>query len=180
MNPDAIPALHPPRPEIPPGIWEQHGPLIVLGIVLVVAALCLLAWFLLRRRPSPGVPAQVIARQELHSLEGVPETGALFSRVSQVVRHYIGAAFGLPPVEMTTTEFAESLKSNGQVGPDLAGRVTDFLRDCDRRKFAPGAGAPSGGVVAAAEDLVAAGERRQAERRQAAAQAAPDKTVSRE
>jgi hypothetical protein len=172
MNPETIPPLHPPRGEMPPGLWEQHGMLIVVGGVFLLLVLACLVWLLFRRRPIPPVPAETVARKELESLKRAPESGAVLSRVSQVVRHYLGAAFGLPPIEMTTTEFADALRSSAAVGAELAGRATEFLRDCDRRKFAPGTPGMPSTTVSVAEELVAEGERRQAELRQAAAQAA--------
>lgn len=168
MNQEQIPALRPPHGEIPPGVWEQHGTLIVLlgvlGLALVAAGL----WLLFRRKPAPPVPAEAVARKELAALKGAPENGVVLSRVSQVMRRYLGTVFGLAPVEMTTGEFSEALRGSEQAGPELAGKVSAFLRECDRRKFSPGGAQAPLGVVARAEELVISSERRKAELRQAA------------
>ncbi len=166
--PEPVPKLRPPHGEIPPGVWEQHGTVIILLGVLGLTLVATGIWLLLRRKPAAPVPAEALARKELAAFKGTPESGAVLSRVSQVMRHYIGTIFGLAPVEMTTGEFCEALRGNEQAGPELAGAVSAFLRECDRRKFSPvGAEAPLG-AVARAEELVTSSERRKAEMRQAA------------
>ena len=35
---EAIPPLYPPRPEIPPGFWEQHGVAVIVAGVLFAGA----------------------------------------------------------------------------------------------------------------------------------------------
>ena len=88
---------------------------------------------------------EVQARKELSSLRGQPETGALLSRVSGSVRHYAAAAFSLPAGELTTAEFCRAVIGNEAVGLSLAESVTDFLKRCDERKFAPPTAAAADG-----------------------------------
>ena len=87
------------------------------GLVLVLVAAGAI-WFLLRPKPAPPVPPATAARQALESLRQQPETGAILSRVSQVVRLYFGAAFGLPPGEHTTAEFCNSLNAAQEPGQE--------------------------------------------------------------
>src|SRR5262249_31446871 len=48
---DTFPPLPPPRPEILPSFCEQPQLAIVLAIIVFVAAVCAVVWFLLRPKP---------------------------------------------------------------------------------------------------------------------------------
>lgn len=140
MNPISaaeIPELLPPRVEIPPTFWEQHGWWVLAGGVLAAALGSTGIWLLLRPKPVASIPPEVQARLQLEPLRQQPEDGAILSRVSQVLRHYIATAFSLPPEELTTTEFCRVITAAEQVGPELSQSVGEFLQECDRRKFAP-------------------------------------------
>jgi len=148
--PDAIPPLRPPHAEIPATIWDQYSLWVVLLGVLLLALVCAAVWFLTRPKPPEIVPPEVQARKALEPLRQQPEDGALLSRVSQVLRHYVAAAFNLPPGEFTTTEFCRALAAHAQIGPDLAAELSDFLRLCDHDKFSPPAPVPPLNAVAQA------------------------------
>ena len=51
-----------------------------------------------------------------------PEDGALLSQVSQILRHYVVAAFDLPPGELTTAEFCRAIAGHARIGPELVRR----------------------------------------------------------
>ncbi len=155
ISADQIPPLQPPRGEIGPGFWEQYGSWVWLGIGLLLLVVCILIWRLTRPKPPPVIPpAGVQARQALEPLDAQPETGAVLSRVSQVVRHYFSLSFGLPPAERTTTEFSSALAASPQVSPELSAAVSDFLRKCDQRKFALAPPPMPLGAVATAVKLI--------------------------
>jgi hypothetical protein len=135
--PIEIPALQPPRGEIPLTFWEQHGVLVVVAGVILLAIIGAVVWLLTRPKPRAAVPPATAARQELDSLQHQPEDGAVLSRVSQVLRRYVIAAFGLPAGELTTTEFCRAVGGEELIGPELAESLGGFLRQCDERKFAP-------------------------------------------
>ncbi|HEY5912696.1 MAG TPA: hypothetical protein VJA21_19010 [Verrucomicrobiae bacterium] len=166
---EKIPPLRPPRGPIPAGLWEQYGFWMVAGGVVLLLVAAGAIWFLLRPKPAPPVPPATAARQALESLRQQPETGAILSRVSQVVRLYFGAAFGLPPGEHTTAELCNSLNAAQEPGQDLARQVSLFLRECDERKFAPSPRLPPMGAVARADRLVTDAEARRAQLRALAA-----------
>ena len=151
---DPIPALLPPREEIPPGFWEQHG---LWVIVLSIAGLLLLGaivwWLLLPRKTVPVPPAEA-ARRALEPLRSRAEDGLLLSQVSQVLRRYILAAFGMPEAELTTTEFCQAITAAARIEPGLAAEVGRFLRDCDALKFAPRAAFPPSGAVKRALEFI--------------------------
>ena len=169
---DEIPPLHPPRPEIQPTFWERNAAWIVAGSLVLVAGAGALVWRLTRPKAEEVLPPEERARRELERLRQVPEDGAVLSRVSQVLRLYYGEVFGLPPVEMTTSEFCGAISGLEDIGPELANAMSDFLRRCDQIKFAP---APPSmlGAVDQAFRLVERAEERRSLARQAAAPQGP-------
>jgi hypothetical protein len=159
---EKIQALRPPRAEMPAGFWEQHGIWVVVGVLVILALLVVLLWQLLKPKPPIIVPPSVRAREALVALQAEPETGGVLSRVSQVLRSYFSEAYGLPPAELNTSEFAAALRELNRVGTDLAAAVIDFLRRCDERKFAPSASLPPLGAVAQATRFIDQAEARRA------------------
>lgn len=165
---DEIPPLRPPHAEIPPTFWEQYSLWVVLLGALVLAMACVAVWLLLRPRPLEVVPPEVRAREALEALRARTEDGALLSQVSQVLRHYVAAAFNLPPEEQTTAEFCRATADDASIGKDLSTALGEFLRQCDQRKFSPPPPAPPLSAVAQALQLVELTEARRAELRRAA------------
>ena len=166
--PDDIPPLRPPHAEIPPTFWEQHSVLVILLAALLLVLVCAAAWFVTRPKPLAIVPPKVQARQALEPLRQQPEDGALLSRVSQILRHYVAAAFNLPPGELTTAEFCRAVTGHTQIGPDLSAALSEFLRLCDQDKFSPPASVPPLSAVDRALKLI---DRSQARRLAIARQA---------
>jgi hypothetical protein len=134
--------------------------LTVVGALLALVLLGVAGWFLTRRKPVALPAPEAVARQALDPLRRQPEEGVLLSRVSQVLRHYLIAAFGLPPEELTSTEFCGVLGENQGVGPELAAGIAEFLRRCDERKFAPAVPQPALGAVEQALAFIKAAEQR--------------------
>ena len=151
---NAIPPLRPPHGEIPPTFWEQHGLWIVILGLLLLALVGVAAWFLTRPKPPVVVPPEAQARQALEPLRQQPEDGVLLSRVSQILRHYVAAAFGLPPGELTTAEFCHTIASHAGIGPELSTALSEFLRQCDQRKFSLSAPTPPFSAIAQALKLI--------------------------
>ncbi len=150
--------LLPPYGELPPTFWQQHGTSVVVVVFAIVVVMAVIAWRLLRGKPIAVVPIEVQARQELQEYLGRPETGAVLSAVSRILRRYFIAAFDLPRSEPTTTEFCRLVSASDSVGAELSRTVGDFLRRCDERKFSP---RPPGEPLEAATralQLVAAAE----------------------
>jgi hypothetical protein len=182
LAPDEIPPLRPPQAEIPPSFWEQYGLWVVLLGVLLLILACAAAWFLTRPKPPMIVPPEVQARQALEPLRQQAEDGALLSRITQILRHYVAAAFRLPPGELTTAEFCHAVKDHGPIGPELSAALTEFLHQCDQRKFSLPAPPPPFSAVAQALKLTEQAEtRRLALARTAAAlTASPNATPPKE
>ena len=135
ISPEDIPPLRPPHAELAPTFWEHYGAWVVILGLLLPALVCGVVWLLTRPKPPVVVPPEVQARQALEPLRHQPEDGALLSRVSQILRHYVAAAFDLPPGELTTAEFCAAIDGHAPIGPELSAVLTQFFRECDQRKF---------------------------------------------
>ena len=157
---DKIPPLKPPRGEIPPTFWEQHGIALTLSGIGAVLVLAVLVSFVTRPKPAAAIPPIMVAREALNSLRSRPEDGLVISRVSQVIRRYIAAEFSLGPEELTTTEFSRLVTGNEKVGLELGNRLSGFLRDCDQRKFSPTIPTPPLNAVSTASELLDQAENR--------------------
>jgi hypothetical protein len=132
-----LPVLAPPYGELPPSFWAQHETAIIVGgfALLAVVFLLLRAW--LRPETPVIVPPEMLARRTLEKLQAQPEDGKLLSEISQALRRYLAAAFALPGGEMTTVEFCAALAADEKIGAELAQMISNFLRECDARKFSP-------------------------------------------
>jgi hypothetical protein len=160
--------LSPPYGELPPTFIEQHGTILMLvGLgIIVLAAFGL--WLIFRPRPKIIIPPEVEARQALEMLRERQEDGAVLSRVSQVLRNYFIAAFKLAPGELTTTEFCYQISDNEEIGTELSSATSDFLRDCDTRKFSTMARLVKLDAANRALNLIEKTEQRRAQLRQPA------------
>lgn len=134
-DPDRIPPLRGPKPEIPPGFWEQHGLLTVLATIAVIIVVALL-WRVLSRSKPPVVPAAaVVARKTLEPLQHRSEDAALLATVSAALRKYFIAAFVLPHDEFTNNELSHQLKRHPKVDSELAASATDLLQGMESCRF---------------------------------------------
>lgn len=91
--------------------------------------------------PPPPVPPHKLALEALEALqrEGLVEKGlykTYYIRVSDVLRHYMEAQFGIPASERTTEEFLQELQHNALLGLQEQLLLKEFLRHCDLVKFA--------------------------------------------
>ncbi|MDB6112360.1 MAG: hypothetical protein JWR69_4110 [Pedosphaera sp.] len=152
---DELPTLRPPRDELRPSFWEQHGWIIMLAAFALLGAVAFLIRWLQRPKPVVAIPPETTARQAFSALQDRPEDAALVGEVSRILRRYIYSAFNLPHEELTTTEFNQALQTHPQIGAELATAVGNFLRQSDERKFAAVASAvPPQPVLAGASELV--------------------------
>ena len=132
-----LPKLVPAYGELSPTFWEQHQAAIIIASFAFLAFVFLFVKTMLRPESPKILSPETVARQALAKLQGQPEDGKLLSEVSQILRRYISAAFELPAAELTTAEFCAALVANEKIGAELAGTISDFLRECDERKFSP-------------------------------------------
>jgi hypothetical protein len=165
---EELPRLLPPHGELPPTFWDQSGTMVMVSVILVLLILALVVWWLLRPKPIVDQPPEIQARTALEELSSRPEDGVVLSRVSQILRRYILAAFELPSGEPTTAEFCRLIANEDKIGLELSAALASFLRQCDDRKFALANPTPPIGAVTRALELIARSESRRAPLRQTA------------
>jgi hypothetical protein len=155
---NALPVLAPAYGELPPTFWEQHqSAIIVVGFAfLAVAFLFLRAW--LRPEKPVILPPEVLARQALIKLQPQPEDGRILSEATQILRRYVSESFNLPNHELTTAEFCAAIEASPQIRAELAGTISNFLRECDVRKFSPANSAAPLNAASRAMELVVLAE----------------------
>lgn len=163
-----LPKLLPPYGELPPTFWEQSGTTVIVSAILALLVVVLAIWLLLRPKPVVALPPEIQARTALEGLLSLPEDGALLSRISQILRHYVLAAFELPSGEPTTAEFCRLIAGEDKIGSELSAALASFLRQCDDRKFALANPMPPLGAATRALELVALSESRRVQPRQPA------------
>ena len=132
-----IPALRPPMDLMPPSFWEQHGGLVAAGTVAALGAAALLFWLLRRARPVVVTPPDVAARQALEALRDRAEDGRVVAEISRNLRLYVRAAFLQQSDELTTEELLAALGRLAPISPELTPPLSELLRECDARRFAP-------------------------------------------
>jgi hypothetical protein len=167
---DDLAKLRPPRGEIPPTFWERYNIWIIAGALVFLVLIGIIVWIVTRPKPPIIVPPEVRAKQALDPLLSKPEDGLLLSKVSQILRHYIAEAFGLPPGELTTIEFCRLMAGHEGIDLELGSAISEFLRRCDERKFTPSPPAAPMAAAASALKLVETAQARLAELRRRAEQ----------
>lgn len=156
---------------------EQPRPwlLIVLGAIAVLLLLVGLFWWIKSRRAArlAAIPPEKTALEALGELykslaELNPNEYAL--RISQILRVYIEGQFGLRAPHRSTEEFLAEAERSEKLHTREREAVGNFLRRCDRVKFALGDLAVEGkislhkeAVRFVEETAVEAARRRQAE-----------------
>lgn len=115
--------------------------------VIVLACLVFLTIWLLRKRAASRKaeeskdPAHVVALRELDKYRSdkywVPEKQkAFYSGITDVLKNYIVARFGVDAPEMTTAELFEALKKEKDLTPDLFNETKELFERADFVKFA--------------------------------------------
>jgi hypothetical protein len=156
---NAIPPLRPPKPEIPPGVWETHGLWITLFGILVLASLVFAVRLVCRPKPPVVLEPAKVARNALSGLESRPEDDALLSQVSAILRTYLIAAFALPHQAFTHSELCDQLLAHPAIGEGLSHTARKLLEDLEHRRFDSQARLPEGGFVKRAMRLIDLAER---------------------
>lgn len=112
------------------------------AVWLIVLAVCLLIMY--RKRNSPELlyrePAHIAALRRLDTFRGnkmwVPEKQkAFYSGITDTLREYIAARYGIGAMEMTTAEIFSSFKGD-DAPAELLGEVRDLFELADFVKFA--------------------------------------------
>jgi len=145
---NALPSLAPAYGVLPPTFWERYGTAILMAWFTFAILAAMFFWVIIEARTPLVVPPDILACRALEKLrQQQPENGNVLSEISQILRRYIATAFEFPSGELTTVEFSAALAASQKTGPELARNISDFLRECDRRKFSPAnPGAPLNAV----------------------------------
>ena len=162
-NSNMLPPLAPAYGVMRPTFWEQYGTEITIGAIVFLVIATGLVWIaLLPASPAKALPPEAKARNALAKLSLEPETGAVLSEISQVLRHYVIEALGIPEGEWTTSEFAAALANNEKAELNMTLKISNFLRECDQRKFAPANAGASLGAAKRALEIVSEMEKQRA------------------
>ena len=143
------------------------GPFWVIVDVLVALALAggLFRWFAGRKKPVLLTPREAALR-DLARLRASLSEGADHEfgvGVSDVLRRFLGEAFGLAAPRQTTEEFMESLRGSLRFVPTEQEALAEFLHRSDYLKYARGEATAEQreALIAAAEAFVRSGEKEQ-------------------
>ena len=143
-----VPPATPPLPEIkdiapPLNVWPYPLWMTLTAAALAVIVLGVLIWLLVRWRKSrPGTPPPTPRELALGNLEhlraqvAMLEPYAFSFAVSDVLRSYIGAQFGLHAREQTSPEFLAEISQAGRFSDADRNLLAEFLVHCDMIKFA--------------------------------------------
>jgi len=140
--PSALPAeirdIAPPIDVFPYPLW-----MIILAACIAAAVLGVIVWLLVRRirrrpPPPPLTPRQVALRalEALRAQAPVMDPYAFSIAVSDVLRAYIGAAYGLHARRQTSPEFLAAISSHPNFSDADRSLLGSFLERCDLIKFA--------------------------------------------
>jgi hypothetical protein len=151
---DPTTALKPPKGELPPGLWEQVGWMIAVGLIVIVGGA--IAWAILwgGRKPPIIPPPAFTARRALATLRGQTDHRALVIETSKIFRNYIVSVLLLPAGEYTTLDIIKVMQSLALMPLDLKQEAAGFLKQCDEQKFSPMPVHKEGDVVGRASELV--------------------------
>lgn len=150
LPPGGEQALEPQPPEAPgklplgDSFWWSVA--VFLGLIGIVGLLLALRHRSLFELLSPSQPIPLAELQRaLHRLQSEENRQVAHTRLSHVLRRYLGRSLVFPALESTSSQIARRLR-NGTLTPPLepraVRRVVELLRHCDQVKFAQGASTP--------------------------------------
>lgn len=133
-----FPDVAPPADILPYPMW-----MVVTAAVLIAILLGVVLWLIIRairRRPAPPPPSpRTVALRALEALRPQVERIAPYEfsiEVSDVLRSYVEAQYGLRAKEQTSPEFLGSLAAAPQFTDNDRDLLARFLEKCDLIKFA--------------------------------------------
>jgi hypothetical protein len=136
-----VPDIEPAVPIREPARWPW---LAAVGAA-ALAALCVAAWLSRRRRgalravalpPAHEVALDALARLRDEKLVEHGDFERYYVELSDVVRRYLEARFGLRAPEMTTDEFLAAAQRSRELTANQRAALADFLAEADLVKFA--------------------------------------------
>lgn len=118
--------------------WVMIG-LFVLAILFIIGAIY--STIERKQKEKPADPPHITALRKLDKLRGEkhwkPEhQKAFYSGVTDALREYMAARFGVGAMEMTTAEIFQALKGSEDIPEDLYAEMKDLFERADFVKFA--------------------------------------------
>jgi hypothetical protein len=130
--------IAPPVDVFPYPPWMVATAALLAAIILGVIIWLIVRW--VRSRPAPPPPTpRAIALRELERLRGDVdrlEPYAFSIAVSDVLRRFIGAQYGLHAQQQTSPEFLAAIGTSTRFSADDQQLLGGFLERCDLIKFA--------------------------------------------
>ena len=121
-------------------------PFVWIAIVVLLCVVILGIWMWRRKKSAIHQPADFLGPVDkaLKSLtllakstkDFVQNSDLVYSKLSQIVRHYVEERFGIRAPEMTTEEFLHHLKTTDVLSQQHKELLEKFLTSCDMVKFA--------------------------------------------
>jgi len=124
----------------------------IIGILVVVGGIVWLIRYLVKKYKKkladfvplplkPKIPPHITALEELESLRlkklwQSDKVKEYYSELTDIVRAYIEAQFGVQAVEMTTDEILTGLNNIGIINTQAIGKLSNTLQTADLVKFA--------------------------------------------
>ena len=112
-------------------------------LLILVTALALAYWLWKRKRPTdatnaapPATPYEVAIRALRRLREENPPVEEFYTRLSDIVRHYLEGRFYLRAPEQTTEEFLYEVSQNNTLAQEHKDLLGAFLQESDLVKFA--------------------------------------------
>ena len=112
-------------------------------LFILVAALALAYWLWKRKRPTdatnappPPAPYELAIRALQRLREENPPVEEFYTRLSDIVRHYLEGRFYLRAPEQTTEEFLYEVSQNNTLAQEHKDLLAAFLQESDLVKFA--------------------------------------------
>ena len=135
--------LRPPRPSLEAlrGPWQRWWPWLAVGLALLAGAALGVVYWLRHAAERARITAYDRALSRLDRLRraGLPDASHLdawYVELSDIVRRYIEARFGLRAPELTTEEFLLQARRSADLSKAHGELLSAFLERCDRVKFA--------------------------------------------
>lgn len=126
---------------------DEVIPFVALAWLLIVLGIAIWCIVSMRKRRQSGEvevhrePAYIVALRKLDHFRGdkywaADKQKAFYSGVTDALREYIEARFGVDALEMTTAEIFVELKGNKELTPELYAEAKELFEVADFVKFA--------------------------------------------
>ena len=121
--------------------WQRYWPWLAAAGIVVMGAVAGFVLWLRRADERARITAfdRATARLQRLQRQGLPDAAHLdawYVELSDIVRRYIEARFGLRAPELTTEEFLAQARRSAQLSKPHGELLWAFLERCDRVKFA--------------------------------------------